>query len=170
MTGTVDVGVVPLIRLILDMRRRDGNSSFPLLRGFIDSTVFKKFSVSFFCLSFCDGGCERRLFAALVGVLQIFPRSRQYTLPWSTCPIVPETVSQTHFTTLHRPYRCSREVCSAGMPLPFLERHLDPEQKLSVRGSLILVVEERPEQSSKMAQLHALWKTLQQTELTELRE
>jgi hypothetical protein len=40
MAGTVDVSVMPRIRLILNMCSRNGNASLSLFRGFINRAIF----------------------------------------------------------------------------------------------------------------------------------
>jgi len=75
--GTVDVGVVALLGLVLDVGGGDGDAAFPLLGGFVDGAVFKivgktllglRLEVSRHfegcgsprtCLSLGDGGRER---------------------------------------------------------------------------------------------------------------
>lgn len=57
-TGTVNVGVMSVIRLVLDMGRRDGDTSLSLFGGFIDGAIFEVFGIAFLCLSLRDGSCE----------------------------------------------------------------------------------------------------------------
>jgi hypothetical protein len=40
MSRTVDVSVMPRIRLVLDMCRRNGDASLSLFRGFVDRAIF----------------------------------------------------------------------------------------------------------------------------------
>ena len=54
----VDVGVVPVVRLVLDVRRRDRDAAFPLLGRFVDLAILEELRVALLRLSLGDGRGE----------------------------------------------------------------------------------------------------------------
>ena len=58
MSGTVDVGVVPRVRVVFDMCGGDGDTTLSLFRGLVDFAIFEERSVAFFSLPFCDGSSQ----------------------------------------------------------------------------------------------------------------
>ena len=56
MSWAVDVGVVPVVCAVFNMRRRNSDTTLPLLRSFVNASILEKLSKSFFGLSFSDGG------------------------------------------------------------------------------------------------------------------
>jgi hypothetical protein len=60
-TGTVDVGVVAAGGLVFNVRRGDGDTTFPLFWSFIDGAILEKFSETLLCLSFGDGSGQSSL-------------------------------------------------------------------------------------------------------------
>jgi hypothetical protein len=64
-TGTVDVGVMPVIRLILNVCCCDGDTSFSLFGRFIDLSVVEELSHALLSLSLRYGGGQRGLRSGL---------------------------------------------------------------------------------------------------------
>ena len=58
MTGAVDVGVVPRIRLVLDVGSRNCDTTFSFLRRFVDRAIVKKVGVAFLGLTLCYRSSE----------------------------------------------------------------------------------------------------------------
>lgn len=54
-TRTINMGIVASRCFVFDVRRRDGDTTFPLLRGFIDGSIIQKLCEALLGLSFCDG-------------------------------------------------------------------------------------------------------------------
>lgn len=61
MAGTVDMGVMPGVGLVLYVRRRDGDTTLSLFGGFIDGSIFKESGEAFLSLAFGDCCCQRGL-------------------------------------------------------------------------------------------------------------
>lgn len=49
------MGIMSGFGLVLDMCRGDGDTTFALLRGLVNSAIFQKFCEAFFSLSLRDG-------------------------------------------------------------------------------------------------------------------
>lgn len=59
--GAVDVGVVPLVGRVLDVRRGDGDTTFPLLRSLVDGAIVEEAGQALLGLPLGDGGGQSRL-------------------------------------------------------------------------------------------------------------
>lgn len=95
--GTVDVRIVPLIRLILNMGRCDRNTSLSFFRCFVDRAVVEEASKAFLCLPFRDCSCKSCLNKVSITIGASGGKSP--TFPWSTWPMVPDRSSATFLST-----------------------------------------------------------------------
>jgi len=57
----VDVGVVSVIRLVLDVCSRDGDTSLSLFGSLVDGTILEELGVALFGLSLGDGSGQSSL-------------------------------------------------------------------------------------------------------------
>lgn len=61
-TGTVDVGIMSVIGLVLDVGGRNGDTTLALFRSLVDSTVFEELGVSLLSLTLRDSRGQGSLF------------------------------------------------------------------------------------------------------------
>jgi hypothetical protein len=52
---------MPVFGRVLDVCRRDGDTTFPLFGSLVDGAVFEELGEALFCLTLGDGCCEGRL-------------------------------------------------------------------------------------------------------------
>jgi hypothetical protein len=74
MAGAVNMRIMAGIGLIFDMSGRDGDTTLPLLRSFINCAILKKVGKPLSCLNFRNGCSERGLPEALESVLKLHKR------------------------------------------------------------------------------------------------
>lgn len=58
MAWAIHVGIMPFVGRILNVGRRDGDTTFPFLGCLVDGTILEEVCKPFLRLSFGDGSCQ----------------------------------------------------------------------------------------------------------------